>query len=265
MPNADLIQRLALVHEGNAAVHLRRTPEQYATSAGPHSWSQHEMLAASSMVIAASYWSMIDPQKALAAYRKSTDIYRRMGHSYWMVLALVSANSDAIIEMLSEFDETTPAGPQNIGLAMIGNQIINSNRREARAEHLNAYWRETGNVPVGRLGIPLDYYVRCAEAIRTTRGGNNRRRFFAEAANYVNRATEVIRTASHDQFHWLRLRSTVLPAEPEAVAVTMALAMVSRESFELPISETPGLDVHGQLLVRIGDDMRKAASRDSTS
>ncbi len=54
------------------------------------------MLAASGLVVAASYWSLIEPDRALFLYRRVTPIYRAMGHSYWMVLALDSASEDAI-------------------------------------------------------------------------------------------------------------------------------------------------------------------------
>jgi len=149
---------------------------------------------------------------------------------------------------------------------MVGNDVTRSDRSNVRTERLNAEWRHAGNIPVGRLGIQLDHYARCARAMRTARSERNIERFFAEAANYVHRAAEAIRGASHDRFHWRRMQSTILPAEPEAVAMTTAMSMMSHELFQLPISEIPNLDLHGRLLVEVGEEMRNAAqgrNRDS--
>src|SRR6266702_1617380 len=136
----QLIERLALMQEGNATAHLRSAGKQ-AGGAPRSRWSKHEMLAASSLVIAASYWSLITPSKALLCYRRATEIYR----------------------------------------------------------------------------------------------------------------------ASHDRFHWRSLQSTVLPAEPEAVAITTAMSMMSHAMFQRSISDMPNLDAHGRLLVEVGEGMQGAA------
>jgi hypothetical protein len=43
--------------------------------------------------------------------------------------------------------------------------------------------------------------------------------------------------------------------------MTTALSMMSYSIFRVPISELSNLDSHGQLLVKIGDNMRDAAFR----
>ena len=261
-----LIERLALVHEANAAVHAkcavdqREGDQREGDDARRSGWTQHEMLAASGLVIAASYWSLIAPARAVKLYRMAGDAYHNLGHSYWIVLALASATEKEISVLLSAVDETPDPSPQTVAFAMVANEVSGGDRRGARAERLNAHWHHAGNVPVGRLGMPLDHYALCAQAMRTARSDKNIERFFAGAANYVHRAAEVLRSASHDRFHWLQLRSSILPAEPEAVAMTTAMSMMSHSMFRTPISKMPNLDAHGRLLVELGDEMRNAAS-----
>ena len=259
-----LIERLALVYEANAATHIKSAADQQDVHETPRNrWSQHEMLAASSLAVAASYWSLIDPRRAVSLYRMAGESYQSLGHGYAMVLALASANTKDIPKMLSVIGEESAPSAQAVAFAMVANEVSDDDRRGARAERLNEYWRHVGNVPVGRLGIPLDHYGRCAQAMHTARGRKNIEGFFAETANYVHRAAEVLRGASHDRFHWLQLRSAILPAEPEAVAMTTAMSMMSYSIFSTPISKMPNLDAHGRLLVEIGDEMRKAASSPS--
>jgi hypothetical protein len=261
-----LIERLAMVYEANAEVHLRRTadrPEALETT--PTQWSQHEMLAASGLVIAASYWSLLEPRKAVTLYRKAAESYQRRGHGYGMVLALASASANNIAGMLSALSETPDPTPQTIAFAMVANEVSDSDLRAGRAERLNADWRHAGNVPIGRLGIPLDHYARCAQAMHAARGDKSVERFFSKAADFVHRAAEVLRSASHDRFHWAQLRSTILPAEPEAVAMTAAMSMMSHSMFSTPISKMPNLDRYGRLLVELGDEMRNAAGGPTTS
>lgn len=256
----ELIERLARMHEGNAVAHMKRAAEWHENSDVPRlGWSQHQMLAASGFVIAASYWSLINPRRAIEGYRNTSKMYRDMGHDYWVVLALATANSNWTIPVLSAVDEMHAPSPQTVAFAMVCNQMYDDLGSGARAERLDSRWREIGNYPIGRLGIPLDHYARCAQAMRTAREKGNAERFFSEAANYVHRAAEVLRSASHDRFHWLRLESTILPAEPEAVAITTAMSVVSHTLFKTPISKVPNLDAHGRLLVEVGDEMRSVA------
>jgi len=259
-----LIEHLALLHEGNAAAHMRHAAERQhkATDAPQSGWTQHHMLGASGFVVAASYWSLIDARKAVALYRAATKIYRDMRHGYWIVLALASASENEIAPVLSTVDEIRAPSPQTVAFAMICNEMYDAGRRGQRSERLVAHWRQAGNYPIGRLGIPLDYYVRCAQAMHDARAKKSVEGFLVEVATYVHRAAEVLRSASHDRFHWLRLESTVLPAEPEAVAMTTAMSTISRAMFGVPISEMLNLDSHGRLLVEIGDQMWQAGQRD---
>ena len=252
----ELIERMARVYAGNAAAHFKAAEQYHRPTNGPRSeWTQHGMLGASGLAIAASYWSLIDPPIAAKLYRDAMRAYRALGHDYWVVLAPLTSDVDGIALMLSAVDEFSELTPQTVAFSMIFNETYVTDGRNARRERLIGYWRHVGNLPIGRLGIPLDYYGRCAQAMHRTREQKDVRAFLFEARNFVLRVAEVLRTASHDRFHWLRLQSTVLPAEPEAVAMATAMSRMSHSMFKMPISEIPELDQHGRLLVELGDDM----------
>lgn len=261
----ELIERLALVHEANATDHVQRAVEARTAAAAPRGgWSQHEMLAASGFALAASYWSLIAPRIAVQRYRRAAEMYRALGHTYWMVLALLSGSETEMVQIFASIDEPpAPPGAQAVAFAMVGNELAGEDRNGWRRERLDTHWRHLGNLPVARLGIPLDHYARVAGAIRVARAERDMDRFFAETGAYVRRAAEVLHSASHDQFHWQRLLSTALPAEPEAVAMTRAMSMVSHELFETPLSAMGELDAHGRRLVEIGDEMWDAARGES--
>jgi hypothetical protein len=131
----ELIDRLARMHEGNAVAHVNRAAEQREEGVVPRTgWSQHQMLAASGFVIAASYWSLVEPSRAVADYRIATEIHRALGHSYWMVLALASASESDIVSVPLVIDDTRDPNPLTVAFAMIGNEVSNADGRGMRAE-----------------------------------------------------------------------------------------------------------------------------------
>jgi hypothetical protein len=107
------------------------------------------MLAASSLVIAASYWSMINGGRAVTLYRKASEVYRDMGHGYGIVLALASGTLTEIKSMLSAIDEMREPSPQTVAFAMIANEISTVGHG-LRRERLLTRWRQIGNYPIGR-------------------------------------------------------------------------------------------------------------------
>jgi hypothetical protein len=258
--NRRMVKNLALITEANAALHFKSAAEQLGSREWIQrpAWSQHEMLAASGFAVAASYWSLLDAERAVTLYRRAAETYRQLNHGYAMALALASATSDEISITLASMDEASPPSPQTVAFALVANELSDSEAQGSRVERLGLQWRHFGNVPIGRLGIPLDYYGRCALAMRAARQSESEEGFLAQASDYVRRAAEVLKTASHDQFNWLALQSSILPAEPEAVAMTAAMSMVSHSLFGMPISQMPNLDEHGRLLAEVGDALRKA-------
>src|SRR5262249_19348169 len=198
-------------------------------------------------------------QTALRRYRNAAQMYRSMGHDYWIVLETVAANWREISKLAPTISEISASRPELIGFAMVTNEAFESENREKRSERLNSLWQHAWNFPSGCLSISLNFYGRWAQGVRSARSEKNVNRFFAECAIYVERASEVLRLASHDRFHWTRLQSTILPAEPEAVAVTKTMSMLSHSLFWKTLIGISNLYEQGRFFVRIGEEMRKAA------
>jgi hypothetical protein len=265
--DSKLVRRMAEMHEGMAFAHLSRAfrlDENPVAERRPprRGWSQDAMLAASGLVLAASCWSLVEPRKAASLYLQAAEVYRGMGHSYWLVLALASGNSQEIAGLSGWLSERR-LSHLAVAFGLVGEAVRSEKRPASQSERLETHWRHVGNVPVGRLGIPLDTYGECARAMRAARVAQRPEPFISAARNYLARAGEVRRMASHDTFHWQRLMSTVLPAEPEAIAMTRAMSHMSREMFRLPLAELmPDLGRHERVLADVGDDMSATTEGD---
>jgi hypothetical protein len=221
------------------------------------------MLAASGIAIAASLWSLVAPRSAVQRYRLAAETYRHLRHDYWIPLAIASGSAAELARGPGALAEAGTLSPQAVAFGMLALEmpgVGDADAAGAASERLHAAWRATGSVPVGRLGLPLELYVRCAEAVRRVRLERDADRFVDDAAAYVRRAAEVLRSASHDRYHWTTLHSAILPAEPEAAAVAVLLAATTRESVDLPLGRVlrRDLDAHGRRLVEVGDELYEA-------
>lgn len=271
----ETLRQVAELHEGMAAAHLEhasglrdadqsaRTDRRTDRPPRPLEWSQDAMLAASGLVMAASCWSLIEPKRAVSLYGRAAKLYKNMGHSFWIVLALASGDARELAAIPRWVDEHGELPHVAVAFGMVAAAVVDRDGESDRSERLEAQWRHVGNVPVGRLRIPLDNYAVCARAMRALRHEPNRDSFLGAVMDYIGRAAEVRRAASHDTFHWNRLMSTVLPAEPEAVAMITAMSTMSRATFQRPLRElVPDLESHARILVEVGDQMRGAAQDD---
>jgi hypothetical protein len=258
----ELNIRLAETTEGNAHYHDAHAQEEERSDEElPSRWSQHRMLAASGFAIAASYWSLVNPRKAVELYRLAARKYRELGHSYWMPLALASVDVTQVRSMAEVLERMPSPSPTAVAFTIIGNSMGG----QRNSEQVESLWQHIGNVPVGRLGIPMDMYGLCARAMTDAFREKNFERFRAAATGYLQRAAEVLRAASHDRYHWAMLQSEILPAEPEAVAMGIAMSIVSRSVFRMPMTEfSADLDRHGRVIVEVADNMHTAAGSEPT-
>jgi len=249
----ELLERLAATTEGNALAHLElaehsETPE--------HVWLMHRMLAGSGLVIAASYWSLIDSRRAIADYRRAARLYRAMRHSYWMVAAMAAADGKMLRAAAREQQDHSEASPLEVAFGLVTEGMSGA---DFTGERLTGAWQTLGNVPVGRLGIPLNHYGNCRTAMLHAQAGD-REIFTRHARTYLERAAEVIRMARHDQYHWQRLQSSILPAEPEAVAVTSALSLTARRSLGMSLMEIGVEDRQSRTLIEVAESLSRAAA-----
>ncbi len=194
---------MAEIHEGIATAYRERASRPKEADAGAagrrrrREWSQETMLAASGLVIAASCWSLIEPKKATTLYRQAAQSYRDLGHSFWLVLAFASGNTREIASVHSWIDEQHDLSHLAVAFGMVDDAMGDRESLGDRFERLASQWRHLGNVPIGRLGIPVDNYGQCALAMRAALRHEQRPEIFvSQARNYISRAAEVRRTAS---------------------------------------------------------------------
>ena len=251
----QLVEMLAATTEGNARAHRARMKEE--RDRNRLGWTRHEMLAASGFAVAASYWSLIDPHRAVAAYRLAAATYREIEHDYWIVAALAAGDRSAA-GVAQALQETEPSSPQTLAFAMVAFAIVAGPDGSSGFEGMSKWWSHFGNVPVGRLGIPLDIYRRCAQAMMR----RDRESLMHEAPHYFARAAEVIGAASQDRFHWRSMLSSILPAEPEAAAMATAMSVVARELDINPRQMAADAGAHGLRLMDVGMALRDAVSSD---
>jgi hypothetical protein len=240
----ELVEMMATTAEGNAWVH-RQLMGSHEERRNRTAWSQHEMLAASGFIVAASYWSLIDARKAVELYATAAETYRQLDHEYWIVAAL-AAGPRQRGAWPSRSQESLERSPQTVAFEMLWRATVSSDERTLPPE-LETAREHFGNVPVGRLRIPLYVYGRCAEALRE----RDVHSMSVEAPGYVARAAEVIEAASRDHLHWQSLRTAILPAEPEAVATIASFARVARELHVSLPEMTSNLGEHARRLVAI--------------
>jgi hypothetical protein len=258
----SISERLAKIYEGNARVHLKAYRKRNRVKQEPASeWSTPEMLAASGFAIAGSYWSLTNPRKAVSAFRNASDLYRSRGQSFSLVLGLASEPETLLPWLWTSTIETQLSDGLSLAFGMVCLSFSDDERFDLHRERFREHFENERSIPIGRLGIPLDYYARCAHAMYFARTRRDAELLLTEATTYVNRASEVLRIASLDRFHWSRFQSRILPAEPEVIAMVRAMSVIFHDVFRLPMTKLAGIDDYGRHLIEIGEKIRKAARK----
>jgi hypothetical protein len=157
-----------------------------------------------------------------------------VGSFYAHALAVCSADEDAgWLRRLDESHRPLSASDRALVLLRLG-WLDTSVREGAAREALFAHMDQAAPVApteVGRLRIPLDATMRVLQAVDGMLYEDAGRGIDAVAASthdFLTRAHDVTAAAIADRFHWRNMLSSVLPVEPEAVAlgaVVMAGAM----------------------------------------
>jgi hypothetical protein len=257
-----LVERVARTTEGAArarwSAYRELTGSRHGRPGEPSAGSraeQHGMLAASGLAIAASHWSLLDPKRARVCFLDAMQIYHRLDHSYWMALALCSSDGKAMDLLAREIPAQAdrPSLPTDALAFMIVAESVPrlGERMAGLREALGRHLRVHGNRPVGRLGVPLEEYLRCRDTLQRA-SSQDPGRFSTVVGAFMHRATEPVRLAMHDRFHWSRLRSSVLPVEPEALAVAMTAVAVSLLAYD-QVPRMPDLDPAAGRVMRVAE------------
>ncbi len=235
--NPDLVSRSANLYEGYGRMMLHFVEDEPL--------SDQVMLGASSLAIAGAHWSLVDASRARTSFSMAAESYRRMKRPYFTVLAICGQHSDlmamafhdAMSRNADDFNGTLdPDVLLYDTLAILGAMTMRSTRLDA-AEGLESLLRNSRDYayePLGRVGIPAHNYFSLAEAVQLVALGEDRGLddLHVVLKDFLGRVDDVIGGAMRDRFHWLRLRTGVLPIEPEIVASCLIADRIVRLQYQ---------------------------------
>lgn len=226
---SDYIQDLDLDPEGREelALSLAEAYQGYADVAKEY---PSPVWRASSQVLAAVYFSLVDPARGRTAFAEAAETYRGMGNPFWIVLAVCGQNINEPVHWDTANDVAPDAG--SAFSALVANAWVtgafihrDAGERDFTRESPLLYRAidqaaRLGMIRVGRLGLPLEYYALAAkESLEWSATESS----LQALAALLSRAVEPIQGAKADRFHWRRLYSNVLPIEPEILAMCLGL------------------------------------------
>lgn len=187
--------------------------------------------AASSRVLAASYALLVDPVRARGIFAQAAAEYAEQDAPYAAVLAVCAGDTALVRERMAALAEENLSGAgalQRLAVLLGEAWLVASGKEpvDPDARGGEGALERFAFAPSGRLGVPLTAYrfaldeVQSAEMgmVRPGMGRPAESRALPRLAAMLERASEPVRTAMADRFHWERAQSAVLPAEPEAVA-----------------------------------------------
>jgi hypothetical protein len=200
------------------------------------------VLAASSYASAAVCRSLVDAQEAKELFREAAERYRALDNPYYVLLAICADAQPLVLTYLEgRLGTAQMATPETVFYDMVAamyGQTI-APRRDVIAALVSSHEQaqQYRFAPVGRLRLPLFLYddlyeefARGTYPLHTgRRAGRNDGRAWPIFLRYSHRVGEVVGAAMGDNFHWSQLQSRILPIEPEAIALSLAVAALGRQ------------------------------------
>jgi hypothetical protein len=228
-----LLERTASAHEGYARVLL--------SELGGDSVGEQGMLAASCFMIAASHWALIDARHAHGVFRTAAEHYAAQGSPFYAVLAACGMHEPLLrraAEAAVHHQENLTGAASDEGVvlhdlfaltmssAMFPDEYRWSTATRGLLERQSAHFYDQ----TGRAALPWHAYHGVAAAVTAAvREPNDGARTVRSAlADYLRRMDDAIGRAASDRYHWRNLRASLLPVEPEAIAVCMTSEAVSQ-------------------------------------
>jgi hypothetical protein len=235
----DLVARTAFLYEGYARLILDddSRPDD-----------ERRMLGASCLTIAASHRALVVPDESRPLYAAAAEAYYDLERPYFATLSVCGRHLPLIATALDgamtrDRDERRglldPEVLLHDSMAMMGAiamlpdgaAVLDPLSRLLQRTRANAY------DPLGRLGIPAHVYFSLANAMRlgAVQDDPGADRLRSVLADYLRRVDDAVGAAMRDRYHWSRLRSGILPVEPEVVAACVTAAMLSRRWHDMSL------------------------------
>ncbi|HYH78734.1 MAG TPA: hypothetical protein VEX86_03035 [Longimicrobium sp.] len=191
--------------------------------------------AASSLLLGAAYAALVDPGRARYEFARAAAAYAEEDAPLAAVLAICAGDDGLVRELTGGEEDLWGASPLRRLAVVLGRAWLTETddpppELDQRGAGGHAYGFVFG--PAGRLGVPVAAYAAAFDEVRRAAhelrevprgpvvftGASPARRSLPAVCALLERAAEPVLAAMADRFHWQRAHSTVLPAEPEAVA-----------------------------------------------
>lgn len=203
--DSERLSKLAYVYAGYA--HASREDE-----------SQEILInRASTLVIAASLFSLFDVEKARECYWAAFQEYRQLKIPFALTLAVCSTKPEPLDSFPFEQQQDAPytrATADYYFQKLAHDFWLHGSHADPDV------FSKPDRQLVGRLGLPMNLYTR---VYRSAFPFSNHDKVLSPIADLLNRVAEVTRVAMQDEFHWQRLYSTILPIEPEILATLLSV------------------------------------------
>lgn len=170
--------------------------------------------AATMKIRAAACWCLVSPARAPAAFSEARRLYQDLGQPFAIAVA-ICAGERALPSVESR--QSTAPDDRAYKALWLAWSVASRMTAASAALATPAYDREW--FPAGQLGVPVQLYQEFASGVgRAIRSGDSRQ-LARSLPQLLQRGTEPVRMAMADQYHWQALATSVMPVEPELLAI----------------------------------------------
>ncbi len=196
---------------------------------------------------AASCWSLVDALPARENFRRATSNYYEARQPYANITATCAVDDDRYpIYWPPEWAEERRVLEPWLWtmLATIRSGLVGLDGLRSVADQLNGRASSLEGsalamTAVGRLAIPLDVYLRFLRAVTNAVIQDEPDALADATFAYFNRVDDRVRMAMMDRYHRRQILTTLLPVEPEALAVAIVALMAARRTGAMSFAQLP--------------------------
>ena len=170
--------------------------------------------AATMKIRAAGCWCLISPTRAPAAFSEARRLYQDLGHPFAIAVAICAG--EQALPSVESHQSTSPEDHAYRALWLawtVASRKTAASAVSATPAH-NREW-----FPAGQLGIPVRLYLDFSRDVgRAIRSGDPGPLAWS-LPQLLQRGTEPVKMAMADRYHWQSLATSVMPVEPELLAI----------------------------------------------
>jgi hypothetical protein len=193
--------------------------------------------SAALLTAAASYWILIDPHRSFSLFADAGNLYADLGRSFAYVASICGAVRQLPHLAALQIYPETDMGAEEANYLLLReawNSALDIAQPDpAFGSNLRVDSGNRGAWPTGRLRIPQRSQLAVLRnSIELTDRWSSKEeiryigqdQFIRDLQSFLARADEQVEIAMSDHYHWRRLQSSLLPVEPEIVAVCAVAA-----------------------------------------